>query len=639
MADSLQFSVGADTSQFASGIDGVIGKLAAMAAAFISAQAVIEAFNRAIDLGGRLHDLSTRTGETAGNLALLERAFENTSVGADKLGPAIAKMQKSIIDAADGSGKTAEAFEKLAISMAELQGKSPTEQLELIGERLANVVDPAQRAALAMAIFGRSGSELLPVLLNFRGELDLARSQLGSLPEMLNRTAASVDGLGDNLAAIKNKTTELAYGFLSEVVPALEMFTSKLAGVDAASIGAGMAQALVGAFVQPMAAAELLGQTLLLGVKQMGNEFVYQVNYWSQLMLNTFAALGSSTIPMLGENMRGAFEMAVASFGTVLVSTISGALESLRSVAGFLGFGDELDVAITKVQAVQETLDSVMAEGAARISESAGTFGEAFEIAKANSTVIREDIFGANTLADEIAGKFSSLQTYAKAAMDEFRTGESLFSPTGGSIAEFGGGSVFGEDGVELYSETAAALDRMSTSTAGLGDSAKNAGAAVAAAVAALNQQISTLAGLNPNQAVGQSASAREVQSIQEQIKALEAAGKPVPDSLRARLQLHQDIATGVNATAADKEEAHQRALDEWFKDPSQSLQDLENQALKDILAEKGKTPGETPEEKAKQEEAGKKEEDKPKTIQSVADAMLKLLQKIEPRIPTYNLA
>ena len=115
MAESLQFSIGADTSGFSDGIGGAIGALAGLAAAFVSVQAITEAFTQAIEMGGRLHDLSTRTGETAGNLAILERAFDNTSVGAEKLGPAIAKMQKSMIDMPEGSKESVAAFAQLGL--------------------------------------------------------------------------------------------------------------------------------------------------------------------------------------------------------------------------------------------------------------------------------------------------------------------------------------------------------------------------------------------------------------------------------------------------------------------------------------------------------------------------------------------
>ena len=54
--------------------------------AFSVITGAIDDFGQALDLGGRLNDLSARTGETAGNLLLLERAFQNSGVGADAVG-------------------------------------------------------------------------------------------------------------------------------------------------------------------------------------------------------------------------------------------------------------------------------------------------------------------------------------------------------------------------------------------------------------------------------------------------------------------------------------------------------------------------------------------------------------------------
>ena len=50
-----------------------VGMLA-IEAATAGARAVVDGFGDAIDLGGKLNDLSSRTGESAGNLLVLQRA-------------------------------------------------------------------------------------------------------------------------------------------------------------------------------------------------------------------------------------------------------------------------------------------------------------------------------------------------------------------------------------------------------------------------------------------------------------------------------------------------------------------------------------------------------------------------------------
>jgi len=203
-------------------------------------------FGRALDMGGELKDLSDRTGETSGNLMVLQRAFQNAGSSADAVGPAINKLQKFMIDAANGSDKNVEALKNLGLSFDDLKGKAPVEQLKMISERLKEVDDPAQRAALAMGIFGRGGGALIPVLLNLSDEIDVAKSQLGSMPEVMTRSAEIFDNISDNITVIKGKFVEFAAGLMDRMAPALELVTSLLSRIDTAAIGMRLGEVLTG---------------------------------------------------------------------------------------------------------------------------------------------------------------------------------------------------------------------------------------------------------------------------------------------------------------------------------------------------------------------------------------------------------
>ena len=61
-----------------------------------------------------------------------------------------------------------------------------------------------------------------------------------------------------------------------------------------------------------------------------------------------------------------------------------------------------------------------MADGAAKIAESSNKFDVAFETAKQNSTVVKQDFFGAEASAAKIAEDFASLQKQARNAIAEF---------------------------------------------------------------------------------------------------------------------------------------------------------------------------------------------------------------------------
>lgn len=228
---------------------GAAAKVGSMAidAAFSAALKTVQSFGAALDMGGRLNDLADRTGIAVDKVLLLERAFQNAGVGADALGPIINKMQKAIVDAGDGTSKAAYAFADLGISLSQLQGLSPEEQLKTIGKAIAAIPDPAQRAATAMEIFGKSGGALNQVFANFDDEIETAKLQLGSLPDIMKAGSSQFDRISDNLVVVGGKFIEFAAGLIDKVKPALDAVTTALSMFDAAKAGQEIGAFFVGA--------------------------------------------------------------------------------------------------------------------------------------------------------------------------------------------------------------------------------------------------------------------------------------------------------------------------------------------------------------------------------------------------------
>jgi hypothetical protein len=260
--ESIKFNASIDTAGFDSGakrlqsaaasasasIAGHFGKIATavvgITAAFMGVRVAVQAFSSAIDMGGKLNDLSARTGESAGNLSILQRAFQNAGAGADAVGPTINRLQRAIIEAGEGGQQQAKAFEKLGLNLEDIKAKTPTAQLEAVAKALQGVGNDSDRGAIAMQLLGRSGGELLPLLRAMGVELDVARGQLGGLPGVMDRANQAFDTIGDNMAAIGAKTTEFAAGLLEKVAPALADLTTRLANIDAAGFGAKLSEYL-----------------------------------------------------------------------------------------------------------------------------------------------------------------------------------------------------------------------------------------------------------------------------------------------------------------------------------------------------------------------------------------------------------
>ena len=228
---------------------GAAAKLGSMAidAAFSVATKTVQSFGAALDMGGRLNDLADRTGIAVDKVLLLERAFQNAGVGADSLGPIINKMQKALVDAEDGTSKAAYAFADLGLSLSQLQGMTPEEQLKTIGKAIAGIPDPAQRAATAMEIFGKSGGALNQVFANFDDEIETAKLQLGSLPGIMKAASSQFDRISNNLVVVGGKFIEFAAGLIDKVKPALDAVTTALSMFDAAKAGQEIGAFFVGA--------------------------------------------------------------------------------------------------------------------------------------------------------------------------------------------------------------------------------------------------------------------------------------------------------------------------------------------------------------------------------------------------------
>jgi hypothetical protein len=441
-----------------------------------AARAVVDKFGEALDLGGELNDLSARTGETAGNLLVLQRAFDNSGVGADKVGTAVNKLQKFMDAASDSSSKQAELMGSLGISMADLEGKTPTEQMQIFAQKISGIQDPTERAATAMKVFGKSGGELLPLFADFSGELETAQGQLGSLPGVMDRSAAAFDAISDNLSVAKGKLTEFAAGMIEGAAPALEKFSAMLTGVDAAGWGQKLGEVvtrvadfLIGAFKSPMSIIELYGLQLNLNARTFGNlllnGFITAGNFFKEFFSSQLPSLliGQLTTSLMKgfadglkffvdnigsvvTSFREYFGKAVESIASFFTETfnkivgffandfqnamsnpidfISGKLNSALASAtknGSLVFKDEYDNASGSViDRISQGLGAVSKTYANDLDQSTKNIGAEWDKVAGNLSISTQDFFGAEPAANRVADKFKEVEETGKKFREDF---------------------------------------------------------------------------------------------------------------------------------------------------------------------------------------------------------------------------
>lgn len=189
------------------------------------------------DAGSNLVDMSGRTGVAVERLSELKFAADQSGTSMEGVEKSIRKMQKNLVDAADGSKTANDALAALGLTVGDLQGKSPDEQFLAIGEALSHVQDPTERAARAMEIFGKSGAELLPFFSNgAAGVRDLMKEAQRLGITMSTEDAVAAEAFGDILQKVQDIVARTVVSVGAALGPTLARLAEQFSG-GAASIG------------------------------------------------------------------------------------------------------------------------------------------------------------------------------------------------------------------------------------------------------------------------------------------------------------------------------------------------------------------------------------------------------------------
>lgn len=250
-------NVGVQTGALPAAFARVAVGVAAFAASVAGAIVGIQTFRTALDFIEKLENLKAQTGASAAALIQLQRAFELTGSSADKVGPAINKVQEIIAKAGEGSPKAIEQLSKLGLTFDQLKNLSPEQQLEAMMKAIAGIPDPATRAEAAMAIFGtRLGRELLPMIRDFDAAMQSANATLGSFPEIVERYGPAMERFSNAIDALKQKPQEFAVGVVGPMSVLLGNLAQRFAEFDAAALGERIGIALNNILVEMLVWAE-----------------------------------------------------------------------------------------------------------------------------------------------------------------------------------------------------------------------------------------------------------------------------------------------------------------------------------------------------------------------------------------------
>ncbi len=235
--------LGVDTKDLDKGLKGIKGTIQkhskaigiAMTAAGGAILAIgalsVKAFAQ---MGDEVQKMALRTGFSTEALSELRHAAELSGTALSSLEKASKTLSGAILDAGFGLETYVRAFDKIGLSYEQLKGLSPEDQFLAVMEALAGLTDESEKAALAADIFGRAGTQLLPMLANGTEGLKAMRQEAHDLGIVFDQEAANKAAeFNDALTRLKGAVSGIKMEIGGMLADALKPMIDKIKEVVA----------------------------------------------------------------------------------------------------------------------------------------------------------------------------------------------------------------------------------------------------------------------------------------------------------------------------------------------------------------------------------------------------------------------
>ena len=219
-----------ESRQASSGIMGSLGNIGGMLSGVMGGILATFSLQQAIgtvldfaDAAESLGNTAQIIGTTATELSRLHAVATPMGIAADTVDTSMKKLAKTLTDARRGGEESAAAFEAVGIKGEELENLSLPEVLSKISDKFKDSEDGATKTALATALLGRSGADLIPMLNQgseaMREQADAAQAMGAVMGEDAVAAGESLDAAWDKLT---QQGTGLKNLFAQSLAPVLE---------------------------------------------------------------------------------------------------------------------------------------------------------------------------------------------------------------------------------------------------------------------------------------------------------------------------------------------------------------------------------------------------------------------------------
>lgn len=219
---------------------------------FNIADKLTQSIKGSIDAMDQLGKSAQKIGIGTQRLSELKYAASLANVGFDALTLGMEKFNVAGTKAANGGKEQAAAFQAVGISLKDLKNLSPDEQLNRVADAFAGARDGADKTAIAIALFGKAGADMIPFLNQGSEAIAKASAEAAVFHQVVSDQAAkAADEFNTNLTKLHAAGSGLATLVAGDLMQALKGLTDQFLdyikdGQNAADISNAIANAIKG---------------------------------------------------------------------------------------------------------------------------------------------------------------------------------------------------------------------------------------------------------------------------------------------------------------------------------------------------------------------------------------------------------
>lgn len=222
---------------------GSMGKAVAIGAAAFAGGAVASQLRDLVSAGlehaSALGEQAAQLGVTARTLQEYRYAASQAGLSNDEMDQALARLTRTVGEAAAGGKAQVGVFEKLGVAFRDTTGnaRDAGDLLPEIAEALKGVHSPAERAAILVDLFGKSGQKLEPMLAGGAdgvNDLRVAAEKLGLV--LSDEQIQKADDTADKLGAMNQVLSARVAGVVANNADAILRLADALMQAASASV-------------------------------------------------------------------------------------------------------------------------------------------------------------------------------------------------------------------------------------------------------------------------------------------------------------------------------------------------------------------------------------------------------------------